>query len=227
MLRVGLTGELGSGKSTVARLLAERGAVIMSSDEMGRAMMQPGEPVFQAIVERFGPAVLSADGMLDRRELARLAFDPVHPRVEELNAIVHPAVFAEQDRQLAGIAREQPGAIVVIESALLFSTKHARGEEPWRARFDRIILVTAPNELKVERFIARAAAGRLLTPAERQGLRVDAEQRLAAQRIPPELGRGCLLIENTGDLDGLESHTKEVFLQLRAIADDMAEYGKR
>ena len=75
MLRVGLTGDLGSGKSTVARMFAERGAVVLSSDEMGRAMMQPGEAVYTAIAERFGKGVVAPDGSLDRRELARLVFD--------------------------------------------------------------------------------------------------------------------------------------------------------
>src|SRR5579875_3265000 len=100
MMRVGLTGELGSGKSTVASMLAARGALVLSSDEMGRAMMQPGHAVFAQIVQRFGPEVLAADGSLNRSALAAIAFDPSKPRIEELNAIVHPAVIAEQARQI-------------------------------------------------------------------------------------------------------------------------------
>ena len=75
MLRVGLTGDLGSGKSTVARMLAERGAVVLSSDEMGRALMQPGQRVYAAIVATFGSEIVAADGTLDRKKLATLAFD--------------------------------------------------------------------------------------------------------------------------------------------------------
>src|ERR1700761_2076094 len=101
MLRVGLTGELGAGKSTVARMLAERGAHVYSSDEMGRALMQPGQPVYDEIVAQFGPDVVRPEGSLDRGALARMAFDPARPRVEELNAIVHPAVLAVQARLLA------------------------------------------------------------------------------------------------------------------------------
>ena len=215
MLRVGLTGELGSGKSTVARLLAERGAVVLSSDEMARAMMQPGEPVFDAVVASFGPAVLLPDGSLNRRELARLAFDPEHPRVEELNAIIHPAVFAEQERRLAAIARDQPDAIVVIESALIFSTKHA-GEQPWRSRFDRIIVVTAPDELKIQRFIERMAAGRALTASEQAALRTDAEQRLTAQRITPEIAPGNLFLANDSGMEELRERTDQVWRRLFA-----------
>src|SRR5579875_230116 len=113
MMRVGLTGELGSGKSTVARLLAEHGAIILSSDEIARAMMQPGHPVYQAIVDRFGPEILFGDGQINRPALARIAFAPDHPRIEELNTIVHPPVLAEQERLLADLARKKPNAIVV------------------------------------------------------------------------------------------------------------------
>ena len=218
MLRVGLTGELGSGKSTVADLLAQRGAVVLSSDEMGRALMQPGQPVFQAIVQKFGPSILTLDGNVDRRALAALAFDPAHPRVGELNALVHPAVFAAQELRLSEIAREDPRAVVVIESALLFTTQHA-GEQGWQERFDRILLVTAPDAVKIDRFIHRTAGERPLSPAERASLTADAERRLAAQRIPPEAAARCTLIENTGDLSQLEARTEEVFRSLVTLAD--------
>ena len=99
MLRVGLTGDLGSGKSTVAAMLAARGAVVLSSDEAARAMMQRGESVYNAIIAQFGSEVVAADGTLDRHKLAQMAFDPASPRVAELNAIIHPAVLAEQDRK--------------------------------------------------------------------------------------------------------------------------------
>ena len=215
MLRVGLTGELSSGKSTVAGLFAGRGAIVMNSDEMARATMQPGEPVFAAIVERFGSGVLAANGALDRRELARLAFAPEHPRVEELNAIVHPAVLAAQEVQLANIAREQPDAVVVIESALIFSAKaSAVGEEPWLRRFDRIVLVTAPDEVKIERFLARSAAGGQLPGAEVSELKRDAEARLRAQRLPSPLPKDCLILSNAGDLARLDRAVDKIWQEL-------------
>ncbi len=218
MLRVGLTGELGSGKSTVARLLAEHGAIVLSSDEMATAMMQPGHPVFEAIVDRFGPAVLLPDGRLNRPELARLAFHPTTPRVEELNAIVHPAVLQEQENRVAEIAREQPDAVVVIESALIFTTKHAGGDQPWRKRFDRILVVTAPDDLKLDRFVARVASTRSLSDAERTAVRADAQSRLAAQRIPATLTKDCVIIPNTGDLVALKQAVDAVWEKLWASA---------
>ncbi len=222
MLRVGLTGELGSGKSTVARLLAEHGAVVLSSDEMARAMMQPGHAVYQAIVACFGPEIVLADGQLDRAELARLAFSPGTSRVEELNAIIHPAVLAEQERLLDEIGRMQPRAIVVIESALIFTTKYS-GQQPWRKRFDRLVLVTAPDEVKLQRYLGRVRAGRQLSAAEQQAYRQDALARLAAQRIPPSAHGECLVIDNSGEREALVSRTKDVFRQLRLFADDLQQ----
>jgi len=94
MLRVGLTGGLGSGKSTVARMLRELGAEVIESDELGRTVMEPGHPVYDQIVRVFGPEVVGADGRLNRPRLAELAFKD--DRVKELNAIVHPAVIEAQ-----------------------------------------------------------------------------------------------------------------------------------
>ncbi|WP_158821493.1 dephospho-CoA kinase [Granulicella sp. S156] len=219
MLRVGLTGDLGSGKSTVARMFAERGAVLLSSDEMGRAMMQPGQPVYAAIVERFGREVIAGDGSLDRGALARMAFSD--GRVEELNAIVHPAVIAEQARQIKKLARKHPDAIVIVESALLFTTKHGdsgQSGQPWHDRFDRIVLVTAPEEQKIARFVERAAAGRLLDPEERATLEADARARLAMQTANDAHAAECLVIRNDGDLVALLQRVSAVWRELCQVA---------
>src|ERR1700712_3993392 len=115
MLRVGLTGGVGSGKSAVADMLGELGARVSRSDEVGRVMMQPGQPVMQAIAAHFGPSVLTDAGTLDRARLAQIAF--ADGRVEELNALVHPAVIAEQSRWMEAVGIELPSAVAVIESA--------------------------------------------------------------------------------------------------------------
>jgi dephospho-CoA kinase len=216
MLRVGLTGDLGSGKSTVAKMLAERGAVVLSSDEMGRAMMQPGEPVYAAIVAKFGPGVVLPDGSLDRSELARLAF--AGKRVEELNAIVHPAVIAEQARLIAELAASQPQAIVVVESALIFSTKHGIKGQSWSERFDEILLVTAPENVKIARFIERASRDRKLSPEELVALEADARRRLKAQRSSTAQEQDCIVIRNSGDMAALESRVNDVWRALQRMA---------
>ncbi len=216
MLRVGLTGDLGSGKSTVASMLAERGAVVFSSDAMGRAMMQPGEPVYQAVVEKFGPGVVLPDGSLDRRELSRVAF--ADKRVEELNAIVHPAVISEQQRLIADLAVLQPQAIVVVESALIFSTKHNFEGQRWSDRFDEILLVTAPENVKIARFIERASVGRKLSPDELAALTADAYRRLKEQRAGKAHEEDCIIIRNSGDLAALEARVTDVWRALQRMA---------
>lgn len=219
MLRVGLTGELGSGKSTLARMLAERGAVVLCSDEMARAMMQPGEPVYTQIVERFGNGIVQQDGSLDRKALAHLAFDPRHPRIEELNAIVHPAVIAAQAKQIAALAKTQPHAIVVVESALIFSTLHTP-EGSWHERFDCIVLVTAPDEMKIERFVGRMAQGRKLSPDELLALRADAQRRLLAQRVPVPEGATIFEVHNSGDMEDLREQAKPLWDKLTTLEQE-------
>jgi dephospho-CoA kinase len=208
MLRIGLTGDLGSGKSTVAGMLAERDAVIVSSDEMGRVLMQPGQAVYAEIVRQFGPAVQAADGTLDRRKLADMAFR--QGRAEDLNAIVHPAVIAAQAELLAALERAKPDAIAVIESALIFSTTHSPAGS-WHTRFDRILLVTAPEEQKIARFVDRAAAGRPLRAEEREALEQDARRRLALQRSNADYASQCIVLHNDGDIEQLEAQVDAVW----------------
>ena len=129
MLRVGLTGGLGSGKSTVAAILRELGAQVIEADALGREMMEPGQPVYDEIVRVFGPEVVNPDGRLNRARLADLAFR--HGRLHELNAIVHPAVIAAQQRWMEEIFARSPSAVAVVESALIFEVvrdARARGE---------------------------------------------------------------------------------------------------
>jgi dephospho-CoA kinase len=217
MLRVGLTGDLGSGKSTVARMLAERGAVVFSSDEMGRALMQPGERAYAEIVEKFGAGIVAVDGLLDRHKLAKLAFDPAHPRVEDLNAIVHPAVIEEQAMQLAALAEKNPHAIAVVESALIFSTTYAP-EGRWRGRFDCILLVEAPEAEKIARFVDRMAAGRTLSLEDREGIEADARRRLAVQHTT-DYAADCLVLHNDGDIEQLEQQVEAAWNELRQLEE--------
>lgn len=212
MLRVGLTGDLGSGKSTVARMLAARGAIVLSSDEMGRAMMQPGEHVYAQILQHFGNEVLTIDRLIDRAELAKIVF--TEDRIEELNAIVHPAVIEEQARQIEAITRTNSNAIIVVESALIFTTKHAPNGQSWSQRFNRILLVTAPKETKVARFISRAANGRTLSASEHAALEADAHRRLAAQAKNDKHSAECIVIHNDNGLEALEQQVDAVWAEL-------------
>ena len=197
-------------------MLAERGAVVLSSDEMGRALMQPGERVFDQIVQTFGKDIVGAGGTLDRHKLATLAFDRENPRVEELNAIVHPAVIEAQAKYLDELAMSQPDAIAIVESALIFSTTHTP-EGSWRGRFDRILLVEAPESEKVERFVDRIEAGRELSAEERLDVEADARRRLALQHMT-DYAADCLVLHNDGDIEFLEQQVDVAWSELKDLA---------
>ncbi len=219
MLRVGLTGGLGSGKSTVAAMLRELGAEVIEADELGRALMEPGQPVFAAIVEHFGPEVVAPDGRLDRARLAEMAFKD--GRVQELNAIVHPAVIAAEERWMKKVFARDPAAVAVVESALIFEVERdarLRGEKEtlladWLKHLDRIVVVTAPDELKIARFAARVSP----TGEGRAAAEASARQRLAHQ-IPDaeKTARADYVIENAGDLVDLRSQVKALWPRLQA-----------
>jgi dephospho-CoA kinase len=219
MLRVGLTGGLGSGKSTVAAMLRELGAEVTESDALGRAMMEPGQPVFAEIVKHFGPEVVGADGKLNRARLAELAFGG--GRLRELNAIVHPPVIEAQKRWMEEVTARDPNAIAVVESALIFEVvrdAQARGETnhpmaDWRKRIDCVVVVTAPDEMKVKRYAARVSP-------EGEGLKVieaDARERLKHQVPDAEkAAQADYVIDNSGDMGALREQVKALWQRLKA-----------
>lgn len=215
MLRAGLTGGLGSGKSTVAAIFREHGLHILEADAIARALMQPGEAVYSAIAAHFGQDVVRADGSLDRARLAHISF--AEGRLAELTRIVHPPTIAEQERLANQIFARDPQAVVVVESALVFEAE-AWGTAPeWSRRFDRIILVTAPDELKIERFLARILPPDA-TPAQRAAAERDARSRLAAQlpdavRIP----RSDFVIDNSGPLSATRLQAERVAAALQGL----------
>lgn len=216
MLRVGLTGGLGSGKSTAARLFAALGAHVLQSDAIGRQLMEPGEAVYAAIVAHFGDSVVAADGRLDRQALARIAF--AEGRVEELNAIVHPAVIARQAELSEAIFARDSEAVVIVESALIFETNYG-GEGLWQSRFDRIILVTSPEELKIQRFVDRAAPGGQISETRRSDLEAEARQRLAQQISDDQKASFCdYVLTNDGALTELEWQVDQLWPILKAAS---------
>jgi dephospho-CoA kinase len=212
-------------------MFAALGAHILQSDAIGRELMEPGQAVYTAIVDRFGRSVVQTDGRLDRAALAKIAFDD--GRVEELNAIVHPAVITRQAELSKSIFQQDRRAIVIVESALIFETKHSEskhgetkpgdsqptGQPRWHNRFDRIILVTAPEEVKIARFVARCAAGESLTPERREQLEAEARLRLA-QQIPDEQKSALCdyVLTNGGPLTELEWQVDQLWPILKAAA---------
>lgn len=205
MLRIGLTGGLGSGKSTAAKMFAELGAHILNADDIARELMQPGTAVYDAIVHKFGPSVVEDDGTLNRPLLARLAF--TGNLVEELNRIVHPATIARQEALTNQIFAQDPGAIVIVESALIFETKHGKG---WRSRFDKIILVRASEEAKIARYMKRCEGSE-----DSVKLEAEARRRLARMIADDKKAHVCdFVILNDGSLDRLRAQVQKVWSKL-------------
>jgi dephospho-CoA kinase len=226
MLRVGLTGGLGSGKSTVASYLRELGAHVIEADELGRALMEPGQSVFDEIVRVFGPEVVGPDGRLNRARLAEIAFQG--GRINELNAIVHPAVIAAQRQWMEEVFKRDPAAVAVIESALIFEVERdarARGEKEsvladWRRRIDRVVVVTAPDQVKVVRYAARISPD----GADREAAAADARTRLKHQ-IPDaeKAARADYVLENTGDREELHAQVVALWQRLKAESNKFLE----
>jgi dephospho-CoA kinase len=226
MLRVGLTGGLGSGKSTVSAYLRQLGAEVIEADELGRLLMEPGHAVYDEIVEEFGPEVVCPDGRLDRAKLAELAFRPNggKGRLDDLNAIVHPAVIAAQGDWMRQVFSRNPKAIAVVESALIFEVERdarLRGESEgvltfWRRRFDRILVVTAPDEVKIARYVAR------ISPTVwDEKVAADARSRLARQLSDAvKVSRADFVLENNGDLAALHAQVDAVWRHLVELGNN-------
>jgi dephospho-CoA kinase len=191
---VGLTGGIGSGKSTVAGLLRTKGATVVDADEVARAVVEPGEPALAALVERFGAGILDPDGRLDRPALAAIAFADEDGR-KALGEITWPAIGEEFERQI----REAPAdAIVICDVPLLVESK-AAAARPYMA----VIVVEAPLDLRLDRLEIRGVP------------RDDAERRMAAQATDDERREVAThLIDNGGALDSLARQVDEVWADL-------------
>jgi dephospho-CoA kinase len=221
MLRVGLTGGLGSGKSSVAGIFQELGAAVISADQLGRQLMQPGEPVYAEIVKAFGQVVVRSDGSLDRKALAELAFQ--HNQADALNHIVHPAVIAAEEEWMQRVFAADPKRVAIVESALIFEVEKWGTAPGWVKRFDRIILVTVPDEMKIARFVSRMMANDA-PESRREALVQDARARMAMQIPDQEKAARCeYVIDNSGSLEETRSRVEEIYRELVQAAQEKAE----
>ena len=203
MLLVGLTGNIASGKSTVAQLLSERGATIIDADVLARRAVERGSRAFDAIAQRWGTSVLSPDGHLDRAALRRSVFG--NPKeLEALNQIVHPEVERLRESRIAD-ARARGDRIVVCDIPLLFEKKMVD-------RFDKIVLVDAPRPLRLERLVVD------------RGLRETEAMDIIASQMPAELkrARADFVIDNRGTLTELEARVNELWATLVQGAEAQA-----
>lgn len=190
MLLVGLTGGIGSGKTTVSRLLASKGAVIIDADAITRELQQPGQAVFEAMVERFGSGIVSADGSLDRAAVARLVFNDAEAK-KALEEIVHPAVGAEMVKRLQDEADTDH---VVVYDVPLLVEKARRG-------YGAVIVVDVDPEIAVQRLV------------DLRGMdETDARARIANQANREDrLAVADRVIDNSGSIEELEKQVDDVW----------------
>jgi len=199
VILVGLTGNIASGKSTVARLLAAHGATIIDADALARRAVEPGSPALRAIVARWGNALLLDDGTLDRAALRRIVFaNPAE--LEALNAMVHPEVRRLRDEDVAA-ARARDDRLVVCDIPLLY-------EQDMEREFARVILVHAPEDVRLERLMRD------------RGLSRDDAMLMIVAQMPAELkrARADLVVENASTLEALEARVNEVWRTLERMA---------
>jgi dephospho-CoA kinase len=201
MLRVGLTGGIGSGKSTVSARLAELGAIILDADKAARAVVEPGTPGLAAITAAFGPDVLAADGSLDRARLAGIVFAD-SAALGRLNAITHPLIHEHiRAAEEAAIAAGGDDVVLVHDVALLAEWGRAK-------EFDLVIVVDVPAETQLERLTGPRGMAEDQARA-RMAAQATREQRLAVADI---------VIDNSGSREDLDRRVAEVWAELRARA---------
>ena len=199
--RVGLTGGVACGKSTVARIFAELGAHVVDADKMVHDLYRKGEPVHQELVEHFGVGILRPDGGIDRTRLASLAFEG--GRVQELNRIVHPAVFRSQLEWMNQTAKRNPDAVAMVEATLILE---AGGKD----RYDKIVVVTCRPEQKVARYAGRAGISE-------DAARTEVERRTKAQFSDEEKARQAdYVIDNSGALETTRQQVERIYRELRS-----------
>ena len=202
MLRVGLTGGIGCGKSTVAGMMRDLGCRVIDADAISRNLAEPGQPAYEEIISAFGREIVLADGHLDRARIAHLVFsDP--SKLSTLNKILHPRVIAEEERQLVEIARTEPNAVAVVEAALLIEAGHQN-------ILERLIVVWCRPEQQIER---------LTDPRGRAMTRDDAMQRIAAQMPLDEKRRMATdEIDNSGSQAATQKQVSELVARLKVGA---------
>jgi dephospho-CoA kinase len=208
MIKLGLTGGIASGKSVVGEMFVKLGAHLIQADAIAHWLMEPGRPVYEEVVRKFGVAILNSDGTINRPKLAEAAFGAA-PRVQELNAIVHPAVIAHENQWMEDIGTRDPKAIAIVEAALILEAGTAD-------RFDYLVVVTCRPEQRVERL------------AQRLGISEDAARAEVARRMAAQISDGAkikaadFVIDNSGSLDATEPQVRDVFAALTRPSGESA-----
>jgi dephospho-CoA kinase len=209
-LRVGLTGGLASGKTTVAEMFASRGAYVLYADKVGHELMEPGQPVYEEIIRHFGESIVNADKSINRARLAEIAFGS--DRIEELNRIVHPAVGARLRLWMEEMSEFDPRSVLVFEAALILEAGLGK-------YFDKLVVVASRPQQKLERFAKRTLKSDLSDESERARALSEAERRIGAQLSDQEkIAAADYVIDNSGELSHTERQVNKVYKELQQLA---------
>lgn len=197
MLRVGLTGNIATGKSTVGAMFVELGCHLIDSDQISHQVYQPGTPVYEAIVAEFGKTILAPDGTIDRRILGDIVFKARQARAR-LNDLVHPAIIQRQREWLKDVEAEDPQAIAIVDAALMIEVGTYKN-------YDKLIVVTCTPEVQAERLRARS------------GLSEEQIEARIRSQMPPEekVKYADFVIDNSGSLESTRRQVKKVFAALK------------
>lgn len=209
MLKVGLTGGIACGKSTVGEMFVGLGAHLIQADRIGHELLLPGEAVYEEVVRHFGREILDPDGSINRARLAEAAFESNDrpSRIEDLNRIVHPEVIRRQEAWMDVVGRKDPSAVAIVEAALIVEAGAARG-------FDKLVVVTCRPEQRVQRWAHRMNV-------DEETARKEVERRMAAQLPDAEKIKAAdYVIDNSGPLEHTKSHAEEIYADLRRLATD-------
>jgi len=200
MLIVGLTGGVASGKTAISRILSEEGAYIIDADQIARELIQPHTPARNELIKVFGKEILGKDGSIHRKKLAAFVFSDPRKR-DLLNQIIHPRIKEEMNRRAKEIGQKDPGAIVVIDAALLVEL----GDHQ---EMDKLIVVTSTERQQIERLKEREGA------CEEEARNILSSQ----MALEEKLKVADFVIRNEGSLEETRRVAKEVFQELKRIA---------
>jgi dephospho-CoA kinase len=204
MLAVGLTGGIGSGKSAVADLLVERGAVLIDADQVARDVVAPGGPAYQPLIERFGQGIVATDGTIDRQALANIAFADEESRLA-LNAITHPAIGIRMIEMRDALA--DTDHIVVLAIPLLTALHRET------VKLHKVVVVDTPTDIALERLLAHRGFDK-----------ADAEARIRSQISREERGKEAdYVLDNSGDLPALEREVAKLWDWLLAAQKELPQ----
>lgn len=217
-LRVGLTGGLASGKTTVAEMFAGHGAYVLYADKVGHELMEPGQPAYDETIKLFGDSIVNSDKTINRAKLAEIAFGA--GRIEQLNRIVHPAVAARLEQWIEEMSEFDPRAVLVFEAALILEAGLGK-------YFDKLVVVTSHAQQKLERFAKRALDSGASDELERAKVLSQAERRIGAQLSDQEkVAAADYVIDNSGDLSDTERQVNRIYKELHQLAAGKAIHSR-